>query len=434
MTDKYLPTDPYKGVRDFYPEDMAVQRYIFDIWAKTAESFGFERYDASVLEPADLYRSKGAENEELVNEQTYTFTDRGDREVTLRPEMTPTVARMVAGRRRDLVFPLRWYSIPNLFRYERTQRGRLREHWQLNCDIFGANDISADVEIIALAYRIMINFGATSEMFEIRVNHRGVFIEFLQSIARNCGFKLSDEQCLEILRLRDRKNKIPESEYVTKLEVIVGTDAYPVFAEQLHLKDNIKDFDSESQDDLWKIGNSLYELGIKNVIPDATLSRGFDYYTGTIFEFFDVSGENNRSLLGGGRYDNLTSLFGGEPISGIGFGMGDVTMRDFLETHGLLEGRVLPTTPQLLILTTGSELNLDAQKLAAGFRGVGISVAIDIGTKKLDKKLQDANKRNVAFVLVYGEDEREKGLYTLKRMSDGLEVTGDVATLVPQIK
>src|SRR5687768_11871789 len=132
-----LSTESYKGVRDFYPPEMAVEQYIFDTWAKVAESFGFERYDASVLEPSELYKGKGAENEELVNEQTYTFLDRGEREVTLRPEMTPTVARMVAGKRRELSLPLRWYSIPNLFRYERAQRGRLREHWQLNVDIFG---------------------------------------------------------------------------------------------------------------------------------------------------------------------------------------------------------------------------------------------------------------------------------------------------------
>ena len=160
MTDKILSTDSYKGVRDFYPDDMAILRYIFDVWSQTAESFGFERYDASVLEPADLYKAKGAENEEMVNEQTYTFIDRGKREVTLRPEMTPTVARMVAGRRRELSFPVRWYSIPNLFRYERPQRGRLREHWQLNCDIFGASHFTADVEIIALAYHMLITYAS----------------------------------------------------------------------------------------------------------------------------------------------------------------------------------------------------------------------------------------------------------------------------------
>ena len=143
MTDKKLKTESYKGVRDFYPEDMAIQRYIFDTWSKTAESFGYERYDASILEPSDLYKSKGAENAEIINDQSYTFIDRGERDVTLRPEMTPTVARMVAGKKRELKFPLRWYSIPNLFRYERPQRGRLREHWQLNCDLFGGNDYIA---------------------------------------------------------------------------------------------------------------------------------------------------------------------------------------------------------------------------------------------------------------------------------------------------
>lgn len=157
MTDKYLSTDSYKGVRDFYPEDAAIQQYIFDTWSKTAESFGFERYDASILEPSALYKAKGAENEEMVNEQTYTFTDRGGREVTLRPEMTPTIARMVAAKR-DHSFPLRWYSIPNLFRYEREQKGRLREHWQLNCDIFGIDEVAADVEIISLAYQTLMDF------------------------------------------------------------------------------------------------------------------------------------------------------------------------------------------------------------------------------------------------------------------------------------
>ena len=156
-----LSTQSYKGVRDFYPADMAIQQYIFDTWSETAERFGFERYDASVLEPSALYKAKGAENAEMVNEQTYTFTDRGEREVTLRPAMTPTVARIVAVKWGELARkrPLRWYSIPNLFRYERAQRGRLREHWQLNADIFGATNFEIDVEIIQLAHQIFLDFG-----------------------------------------------------------------------------------------------------------------------------------------------------------------------------------------------------------------------------------------------------------------------------------
>ena len=199
---KPLSTQPYKGVRDFYPDDMAVQRYIFDIWSETAESFGFERYDASVLEPSELYKSKGAENEEMVNEQTYTFTDRGDREVTLRPEMTPTVARMVAGARQQLSFPLRWYSIPNLFRYERMQKGRLREHWQLNCDIFGANDHIADIEIISLAHQMLLNFGADESMFTVRVNNR----EEMNQTYEALGVKNHDKQAA-ITRLTTASTK-----------------------------------------------------------------------------------------------------------------------------------------------------------------------------------------------------------------------------------
>ena len=414
MTDKHLPTEAYKGVRDFYPEDMAIQRYIFDTWAKTAESFGFARYDASVLEPSELYKSKGAENEEMVNEQTYTFIDRGEREVTLRPEMTPTVARMVVGKRRDLVFPLRWYSIPNLFRYERMQRGRLREHWQLNCDLFGADDITADIEIIALAYQTLINFGASPEMFEIRVNNRGALNKHLEE---------SGITTLESIRnttaVIDRKAKMSETDFKTALAEAAG----PEFT-----------LPQTTPAEVATVLEGLTALGIRNAVYDASIVRGFNYYTGTIFEIFDVSSENNRSLLGGGRYDNLTGLFSNEPVSGIGFGMGDVTMRDFLETHNLLAGKVPLSSPTLMILTTDIEFNLDAQKLASEFRAAGIRVAVDIGSKKLDKKLRDADKQKVAFILVYGEDERTNGTYKVKRMSDGTEIAGEVDTLISEFQ
>src|SRR5574343_1388711 len=158
-----LSTESYKGVRDCYPEDMAVQNYIFSTWKKVVERFGYSEYNASILEPAELYRAKTGE--EIVNEQTYTFKDRGDREVTLRPEMTPSVARMVAAKRRELGFPLRWCSIPNLFRYEQPQRGRLREHWQLNVDIFGVFDLWAEVEVINVAFDLMKKFGASEKDF-----------------------------------------------------------------------------------------------------------------------------------------------------------------------------------------------------------------------------------------------------------------------------
>jgi len=418
MTDKKLKTEPYKGVRDFYPKDMAIQRYIFDTWSKTAESFGFERYDASVLEYSDLYKSKGAENEEMVNEQTYTFTDRGDREVTLRPEMTPTIARMVAGKSRDLKFPLRWYSIPNLFRYERPQRGRLREHWQLNCDIFGSDDYTADVEIIALAYQTLIDFGANTEMFSVHINNR----EDMKISYNNLG--IADEQTINnITKLNDRKNKITTEEYQQSLfEILESEDLTK------KVVDLIEDQNGENQ-----VLSALKNLGITNTKLDRTIARGFNYYTSTVFEIFDTSTENNRSLMGGGRYDNLTSMFNGESISGIGFGMGDVTMRDFLESHHLLPDHLQATGPDLVIIPIEDSLNLEVQKIAQTFRQRGIKVATDIGTKKLSKKISNAVDREVNYAIIIGSDEITSGKFTLKNLTLSAEKTGSLEEILTKI-
>lgn len=423
MTDKHLSTESYKGVRDFYPEDMAVQRYIFDTWATTAESFGFERYDASILEPADLYKAKGAENEEMVNEQTYTFIDRGEREVTLRPEMTPTVARMVAGKRRELTFPVRWYSIPNLFRYERPQRGRLREHWQLNCDIFGADHYTADVEIIALAHQLLLDFGAKPEMFEIRINNRAFMNEWYSTMGiAESGMRQ------QLTKLNDRKAKISNDEYKAELRKILKE---PFDIENLKIgleSSDISQLNSDSP--VRQIIEGLQSIGITNVRFDKTLARGFDYYTGTIFEIFDVSGENNRSMLGGGRYDNLTGMFGGDPVTGIGFGMGDVTMRDFLETHELLPDTLKVTGPEVMVIPTDSERNLDAQALATTLRRATTArIATDIGTKKLGKKIGDASDRGVRYVVVVGEQEVQNQTYTIKDLRSGEETPGALAII-----
>jgi len=426
MADKKLSTESYKGVRDFYPEDMAIQRYIFDTWSHTAESFGYERYDASVLEPSELYKSKGAENEELVNEQTYTFIDRGDREVTLRPEMTPTVARMVAAKKRDLSFPVRWYSIPNLFRYERMQRGRLREHWQLNCDLFGAEDYTADVEMIALAYHTLINFGATPEIFAIRVNHRG----FMETLFKEYGVTDADK-ITTLTRLIDRKDKMPTAEFREAVTDLVPPSRAEEFITTIDGRDEGILDSIGSDTHLQSVLAGLRDLGIENVIFSPSLARGFDYYTGTIFEIFDTSEENNRALLGGGRYDNLTGLFGGDAISGIGFGMGDVTMRDFLETHDLLIAPI--TSPTLVILPTEVSLNLEAEKLAQTFRTAGISVSVDLSDRKVGKKISAADKALVSSVIILGEDEVKHGTYTLKHLAEGTEGSGTAEELIEKI-
>ena len=406
MSDKKLSTDSYKGVRDFYPEDMAVQRYIFDVWSHTAESFGYERYDASVLEPSELYKAKGAENEEMVNEQTYTFTDRGEREVTLRPEMTPTVARMIAGRARTLSF-----------RYERAQRGRLREHWQLNCDVFGTNDYTVDVEIIALAHQIFMNFGADESMFEILVNNRQTMKKAYELLG------ITDEDTVTaITRLNDRKDKVSAEEYLKDLTAIVEDEALAT-----EIKNMIESSDAGDN----AVVAGLNELGINNVKIDRALARGFDYYTGTIFEFKDTDPENNRSLLGGGRYDNLTGLFGGEPIPGIGFGFGDVTMRHFLESHNLLTADI--TAPTLMVIPNDPALNLEAQKIAQKFRTAGLSTAVDVSTKKLGKKITTAAEQLVTYALVFGEDEVKDGIYALKNLAEAQEESGTIEALISKL-
>lgn len=417
MSNKYLSTDSYKGVRDFYPYDAAVQQYIFSTWAKTAERFGYERYDASILEPSDLFKAKGAANQEMVNEQTYTFIDRGDREVTLRPEMTPSVARMVAGKRRELSFPLRWYSIPNLFRYERMQRGRLREHWQLNCDIFGSVDYTADIEMIALAYQCLIDFGATPDMFEIQVNDRALMTRLYLALG------VKDSLIPAITRLNDRRDKIDADTYQQSLVEILDDET---LAEEVIM---MLDKSDEQTDVL--IG--LAELGITNVVFNKSLARGFDYYTGTVFEFKDTNPENNRSLLGGGRYDNLTAMFSDEAIPGVGFGFGDVTMRVFLETHNLLPSTIGQSLATVTVIPFGTEQNLAAQKIAHDIRVHDINVTVDIGTKKLGKKIADASDKGSLFVIVVGEDEVTSQTFTLKNLSTGEETTGSLKDIIKAI-
>ena len=414
-----LPTEPYKGTRDFYPSDMAIQHYIFDTWSKAAESFGYERYDASILEPSELYKSKGAENEEMVNEQTYTFIDRGEREVTLRPEMTPTVARMVAGRRRELTFPVRWYSIPNLFRYERPQRGRLREHWQLNCDLFGATHYAADVEVISLACHVLTAFGATKDMFQVRINDRALMRTWYTT-----ALSLKDEDIRALTHIVDRRRKLSKGEFEAQLKTIpCDTEAL------MHGLDATDPTQLRDENRLSEVIKGLQALGITNVAFDPSIARGFNYYTGTIFEIFDTSGQNNRSMIGGGRYDNLTALFGGDPVSGIGFGMGDVVMRDFLETHRLLPP-TLSTTPVLMVVPTDDSVAIEAEKVAQAFRDAHVSTAVDFGTKKLGKKLASASDQGVRFVLVVGDTEISSGRYTLKELATSGETSATLTELI----
>lgn len=413
-SDKKLSTEPYKGVRDFYPDQMATQNYIFGKMQKTAESFGFVEYSASILEPTKLYEAKSGE--ELIKEQTYSFKDRGDRSVTLRPEMTPTVARMVAGKRRELSFPIRWYSTPNVFRYERPQRGRLREHWQLNADIFGAEGIEADVEIISLAYQTLKDLGVKDGDFEIKVNFAGMFAKFLAD-----EFGLDKDKSNKLIKIIDKFGKIPEKDFEEKMDEIAGEEnrikLAKLMSNDLEMEKKIKD--DKNFQYLINLKNKLNKIGIKISIY-SFLMRGFDYYTGMVFEVYDTNPENNRSLFGGGRYDNLLDIFGEEKIPAVGFGVGDVTMRDFLQTRNLLPEYT--STTQLFLCTLAKENIPFAVELAQKLRAQGLNVAVNITDKKIDKQIKIADKQKIPFIICIGEEEMSSNQFKLKELSTGNEV------------
>ncbi|MBU2010374.1 histidine--tRNA ligase [Patescibacteria group bacterium] len=408
----FLSTGPYKGTRDFYPADMSVRNYMFDTLSRVVEQYGYVEYDAPLLEETALYKAKTGE--EIVNEQTYSFTDRGGRDVTIRPEMTPTVARMVARRRKSLSFPLRWYSIPNLFRYERPQRGRIREHWQLNVDIFGIDSVSADIEIIAVAYDILRAFGATDNDFQIRVNSRQL-INFLL----NDFLKVKNEHAHTLSKLIDKKAKITEKEFEAQAKEILGAKT-AVFIDFLNNKDidNLpKEFETnQGAQDLKKLFQMLNELNITNIVYDSTIMRGFDYYTGIVFEVYDTNKKNNRSLFGGGRYDNLVDIFGVEKVSGVGFGMGDVTLLDYLTTHKLLPINLRSDT-NLYICVCAEKYEKDANILARYLRARDIGIVLDITNRKISAQIKTAVNANIPFSICIGEDEIRSGQYKLKMLS-----------------
>jgi histidyl-tRNA synthetase len=415
-----LSTQPYKGARDFYPEDKRLQKYMFGVLRTVAEKYGYEEYDAPILEPLEIYLAKSGE--EIVNEQTYVFEDRGGRKVVIRPEMTPTVSRMVAGKRQELAYPLRWYSIPNLWRYERPQRGRLREHWQLNVDIFGVADVKAEVEVISLVNDVFKTFGATEDMYNIRLNDRK-FVNYVLHDYLN----LNDDASYAISKLIDRMHKMERSDFISKVDDVLTTEQKTSGATEklLNILD-ATDLDSlptevKSGFDFTDLQNTIKGLassGITNYLFDPTLMRGFDYYTGIVFEVFDTDPENNRAMLGGGRYDGLVGLFGVEPVPTVGFGWGDVTLANFLEVHNLVPALV-PETDIYVVLV--GDVSNDFQPVLSKLRNAGLRIAVDCSGRKLGDQLKSATKRGIAYALVVGETEIKTGVFTLKNLNERQE-------------
>lgn len=429
-----LSTQPYKGARDFYPEDKRLQKYLFAKMREVCERFGYEEYDAPILEPTDLYLSKG--NQEIIDEQTYTFKDRGDRSVTIRTEMTPTVSRMVAGRRQELAYPVRWYSIPNLWRYERTQRGRLREFWQLNVDIFGVHGIEAEHEIILIADQIMKSYGARADMYTIQLGSRKltdyVFGEYLG---------LGETQRQTLIRLVDRIHKLPYESFVAQADAILTPSQREAGALdsllQLLKARRLEDLPAGAQNHesvlkLKLLINMLADSRVTNAKFDVTLMRGFDYYTDIVFEVADTDPENNRSMFGGGRYDGLVAVFGVEPVATVGFGMGDVTLQNFLESHDLLPD-LRPETDAYVVVI-GDGIYEQALQPIQELRSMGLNVAVDPGGRDVGKQLKTATKKGIHYAIFIGEAELASGQFKVKNLMSGEESQHGPQRIVSLIK
>lgn len=413
-----LSSQPYKGTRDYYPEEKRVQNYIFETWKNVVERFGYEEYGAPVLENLEIYAAKSGQ--ELVNEQTYTFTDRGGRTVAIRPEMTPTISRMVAARRQELAYPARLFSIANFMRYERPQRGREREFWQLNVDVFGVDELAADIEIITIADTILKEFGAKSGDYVIRVNNRK-FIHYM--MAEYLGLDTVGAQ--QMIKLFDRRSKITEQDFDEQAILILGESQKDDIAKIKQIIDakSIQELPEELQhasavDEIKAVFDGLSKAGVDGAVFDATLMRGLDYYTGTVFEAFDTHPDNNRSLFGGGRYDGLVGLFGAEPISAVGMAPGNTMIEHFLDVHGLLPANVSKTDAYVVVI--GKALD-DARRVAYELRQAGLNIEVDITSRKLDKQIKTAVKKNIKHILFIGEKDAESGQYALKNTDDETE-------------
>lgn len=420
MTDKQpLSTEPYKGVHDYYPDDWATAQAVFDTIRQTLRSYGYEEYQASPLERAELYESKTSE--EIVSQQTYTFTDRGDRRVTLRPEMTPTLARMVAQKQRELVYPLRWFSIGNRFRYERPQKGRSREFYQADIDMVGSEGPEAEGELVVIAYELLRAFGANNKDFRIRMNSRALIN------AAGSALGLSHEDVTNYLSLIDRKDKMPVEEFESSRGAFRRNGTDPLELIEARSNETVDQIYQEFMD----LIAALKARGIDNVVFDPTIARGFLYYTGLIFEVFDTNPENPRALLGGGRYDNLVSLFGGAPVPAVGFAVGIETLTDFLTTHKLLPRAHAGAD---LYIGTPNEADIKgAQDLAETLRSNGVNVLVNVSGKSLGDQIKEAVRRQIPYFLAFGESELASGILKVKTLATGTETelkTPDVASFI----
>jgi histidyl-tRNA synthetase len=412
-----------KGTRDFYPEQMALRVWLYNTMREVAESFGYQEYEAPILETLDLYAAKSGE--ELVKEQSYAFTDRGGNEITLRPELTPSLARMVAQKQNELNFPVRWWSFGPFWRYERPQKGRTREFFQWNVDMLGVSSPEADAETAAVLATFFQRVGLTPQQVIIKVNNRRLLEDRFNAL------DIPAEKRPAVSSWVDRRDKMsPESWMEYGKEIGLSPEQVTKVKEMLADKDLWK-----QSAELTRFFAVINALGLSQFFEfEPAIIRGLLYYTGTVFEAWEVGGDIKRSILGGGRYDNLTQDVGGDPIPGVGFAMGDVVISLILEKYGLLPRGLNVNPAPILVTVFDEERLLESFKLASELRRAGLNAVCYPEAVKLPKQFKYADRIGASITLVLGPDELDKGQVAVKNLMNTEQVSVLREELIDTIK
>lgn len=430
-----IGTQPYKGARDFYPEEMRVRNYIFDTWRNVSRMYGYEEYDFPIIEPFEIFAAKtGAE---IVNEQLFTFEDKAGRKLAVRPELTPGTVRMLAGRVNSLQKPARWFMIGNNWRFEKPQKGRGREFYQLEVNMFGEESVNADFEIFTVIVGIMRAFGADESMFKLYYSDRKLIKALLQEY-----LELDEEKAVGARRMMDKRPKISKKEFYSELVKLDLT------TEQI---DKIEAFMNSSIDtlnevipqeildnnqgyaDISKLTDLLNKSGlIKYCEFEPAIIRGFDYSDGLVYEVFDLNPDNNRSMFGGERFDRLIEIFGAKDLPATGFAMGDMTLKEFLMNWNLLPDFKSESKVYLTLVDEGMEV--EVYQLGEKLRAAGVNVTISTSADKLGKQFAYADKKDIRYALIYGSQEIASGQITLKDLETGEQRELNIDELIEQLK
>ncbi len=409
-----IPSGP-KGTRDFYPGDNALQEFIFASWRRTCRKYGFESYEGPMFESLDLFTQKSGPE---IERQLYAFQDKAGRNIALRPEMTPTLARMVAARGNNLKMPLRWFSIPRLFRYEKMQKGRLREFFQLNMDILGVAEVSADAELIAAAIDMMCDLGFTAEDFRVRISSRTLLEELFLAAG------LHADRCEPLYALLDKKSKIPEGVFAEELAGIVPEESVRDAVTKVFGLESLTEIKTlglrlPALESLERLFALLSQYGFAGYVTfDIGIVRGLAYYTGIVFEIID-SKRNLRAIAGGGRYDELVSLYGGPVTPAVGFAAGDVVLAELMKEKGIAPPYTARSDCYLIACDNSIQEALIA--FARELRGFGVACEFSLKNVTVGRQLALANAARSPFAVFLGGREEAAGMVKLKIMATGEE-------------